>query len=232
MKECTKCNIEKPLSEFYKDKIYKDGLQYKCKKCCKQQNKKYRQKNKDKIREYSKNYRVENKDKRREYNKQYNKENKDKIREYQNQYKEEIKEYQKQWRRENKEYQKQYQKQYRKQNKDKINELNKNYYKQRRLTDIEFKLHCYLRNRINQAIHTYNFKKEDTSIEELGCSIKEYVLYLESQFTGKMSWDNYGIYWEVDHIHPISKGGSFHYTNTQPLTIEENRKKGNKYLVT
>jgi len=45
-----------------------------------------------------------------------------------------------------------------------------------------------------------------------------------------MSWDNYGRdeYWEIDHIIPISKGGSFHYTNTQPLSIEENQKKGNK----
>jgi 5-methylcytosine-specific restriction endonuclease McrA len=45
-----------------------------------------------------------------------------------------------------------------------------------------------------------------------------------------MNWDNYGVDWEVDHIHPLSKGGSFHYTNTQPLTIEENRSKGDKLL--
>jgi 5-methylcytosine-specific restriction endonuclease McrA len=45
-----------------------------------------------------------------------------------------------------------------------------------------------------------------------------------------MSWDNYGRdgYWEIYHIMPISKGGSFHYTNTQPLSITENQKKGNR----
>ena len=43
-----------------------------------------------------------------------------------------------------------------------------------------------------------------------------------------MNWGNYGTYWEIDHTFPLSKGGSFHYTNTQPLTIEENRSKGNK----
>ena len=61
----------------------------------------------------------------------------------------------------------------------------------------------------------------------LGCDIEEYKLYLEQKFTDKMSWDNYGTYWEIDHITPTSKGGSFHYSNTQPLTIFENRSKGN-----
>ena len=42
-----------------------------------------------------------------------------------------------------------------------------------------------------------------------------------------MNWDNYGKMWEIDHIFPLSRGGSFHYTNTQPLTILENRTKSN-----
>jgi 5-methylcytosine-specific restriction endonuclease McrA len=45
-----------------------------------------------------------------------------------------------------------------------------------------------------------------------------------------MNWDNYGKIWEVDHIYPTSKGGSFHYMNTQPLLISENRKKSNKLI--
>ena len=104
----------------------------------------------------------------------------------------------------------------------------KKYIKQRYSTDIEYKIKRVLRSRINEAVRNYNFNKKDSSIEELGCSIKEYVSYLEYQFTDEMNWDNHGMYWEIDHIHPISKGGSFHYTNTQPLTVIENRKKGNK----
>jgi hypothetical protein len=37
MKTCSKCGIEKPLTDFNKDKVKKDGLQYRCKTC----NKKY-----------------------------------------------------------------------------------------------------------------------------------------------------------------------------------------------
>lgn len=84
----------------------------------------------------------------------------------------------------------------------------------------------------NLRIRLYNSLKKNvktgTTLELLGCSIEEYKQYLESLFTLKMNWDNYGKYWEIDHIIPLSKGGSFHYTNTQPLTISENRKKKNK----
>jgi hypothetical protein len=40
MKTCTKCKIEKPLNEFYKENRAKDGLKYHCKSCHKRYNKK------------------------------------------------------------------------------------------------------------------------------------------------------------------------------------------------
>ena len=58
---------------------------------------------------------------------------------------------------------------------------------------------------------------------------KNYIDYLENKFTTGMSWDNLGE-WEIDHILPVSKGGSFHYTNTQPLWMRENRQKSNKLI--
>ena len=48
-KVCNTCNINKPLSEFYKYKAAKDGLQYKCKECKNQ----YYQDNKESIDEYN-----------------------------------------------------------------------------------------------------------------------------------------------------------------------------------
>lgn len=68
------------------------------------------------------------------------------------------------------------------------------------------------------------------AVKYLGCSIEEYSQYLESNFTPFMNWGNYGTYWEIDHIHPLSRGGSFHYTNTRPLEISKNRSKRDKIL--
>lgn len=59
---CKRCNIEK---ECPYNKIY-------CRECQNLFSKEYKQKNKDKIKEYNKNYKKENKDKIKEYNKNYN----------------------------------------------------------------------------------------------------------------------------------------------------------------
>jgi hypothetical protein len=103
-KTCSKCKIEKPLSEFVKDKSKKDGLRSACKECVAL----YREQNKDKMKEYfalyreqnkdkMKEYQQQNKDKMKEYNALYREQNKDKIREikalYYQQNKDKMKEY-------------------------------------------------------------------------------------------------------------------------------------------
>ena len=74
----------------------------------------------------------------------------------------------------------------------------------------------------------------------VGYTVNDLIKHLESKFDDKMSWDNYGSYWEVDHIKPRSL---FNYicpedkefkecwelSNLQPLEAIENMKKGNKY---
>ena len=48
-KTCTKCRVEKPVSEFYKNTKAKDGLLQQCKTCTKQTQKVYASKNREKI---------------------------------------------------------------------------------------------------------------------------------------------------------------------------------------
>mgnify|MGYP001591990549 FL=1 len=83
-----------------------------------------------------------------------------------------------------------------------------------------------------------NEYKTKHTIEYLGCTIEEYRTHLELKFTPEMNWENYGSYWEIDHIKPIDSFNlndpdelikCFHYTNTQPMFWKDNREKSNKY---
>jgi hypothetical protein len=44
MRTCTKCKVEKPLTDYYKHKKGKDGFSYDCKSCIKQQSKDHHKK--------------------------------------------------------------------------------------------------------------------------------------------------------------------------------------------
>ena len=97
-------------------------------------------------------------------------------------------------------------------------------------TDPIYRFKSNVRTHINVRLKNFLQKKKGKTLDYIGCDWPTYINHLESQFTPKMNWKNYGKYWEVDHILPLSKGGSFHYTNTQPLTVKENRKKFNKII--
>lgn len=98
MKTCKKCNIEKDLSEFHKDKIQKDGHRNICILCAKQISTSYYKSNRDvqmikkrknwskfynshkqNILKYQEKYRKENKLKRKETSSKYKKSEKGKI---------------------------------------------------------------------------------------------------------------------------------------------------------
>ena len=108
-------------------------------------------------------------------------------------------------------------------------------WKQNKISTDPYFAHChkldiYFGNYIRSIKNSINF---------FGCDITELIQHLESQFTPEMTWENHGIYWEVDHIIPrssfdLSDEGQvkkcYHYTNLQPLTKLENRTKSNKML--
>lgn len=57
--------------------------------------------------------------------------------------------------------------------------------------------------------------------------------HLEAKFRDGMSWKNYGQYWHVDHIKPLSMCSTFEeawaLTNLQPLLTSENLQKNNRW---
>lgn len=55
-KVCTKCGVEKSLSEFVKQAACRDGLHPRCKSCCNEYQKQYSKTNKEKIRQRRRKY--------------------------------------------------------------------------------------------------------------------------------------------------------------------------------
>lgn len=85
-----------------------------------------------------------------------------------------------------------------------------------------------LRNRVYKLM-LKEYKGQQT-LDLIGCSRENFLLHLEKQFDENMTWKNYGTYWEVDHIIPLSKGGTIRWDNSRPLIVSENRKKYNKQI--
>ena len=128
----------------------------------------------------------------------------------------------------NKQYILNFMKKYYKKHKQRIMKVQQKYYDNRFEKDPIFKLRIRLRHRLNDAI-ARNFKS-GSAVRDLGCSIKFFKTYIESKFYSNMTWDNYGDYWQLDHIKPLftfdlTDRNQFveavNYTNLQPLTIED-----------
>lgn len=128
---------------------------------------------------------------------------------------------------------------------DKIKEnlRRKNRCKIRYETDLNFKLKCILRSRLNTALKKNT--KTGSAVDDLGCSIDKFKVYLESKFETWMTWGNHGIYdksrntWQLDHIDALANFDlknkeefmrAAHYTNYQPLLAKENLEKSNKII--
>jgi hypothetical protein len=143
------------------------------------------------------------------------------------------KEKQKRWADKNRDHYRQYGQQWRNDNKDRVLQ----YQSDRLKSDINFRLCRLLRGRLNSFIRFGD--KSGSAVKDLGCSIEELKVYLESKFQEGMSWDNWSkIGWHIDHIIPLSSFNlqdpeefkkACHYTNLQPLWAEDNLKKSNKY---
>jgi hypothetical protein len=107
--------------------------------------------------------------------------------------------------------------------------------------DLNVRILNVLRNKMWYTLNKRSIKKQNKTINLLGCSIKELIIYLESRFLPGMDWNNYGRKtdnWCIDHIIPCAyfdltdpeqQKECFHYTNLQPLWFIDNIKKNSFY---
>lgn len=176
----------------------------------------YRQKHKDTDKKYRKEYYKLHKKEQSRYIKKWRKENPEKVAQH---------------------LQKTYQK-----NKESRNKKHIEYIKKRIIIDPNFKIARNLRSRLYKAIK--NKHKIGSAVDDLGCTIEQLRLYLESKFYSNpidnqpMTWENYGYYgWHIDHIVPLSSFNltdkaqflmANHYKNLQPLWIADHKPKTQK----
>ena len=201
-KVCSKCSVEKKLTDFNKMSKVKCGVRSYCRECQTIDSKKYRIENKGKIKEYNTKWNEENQEYYKKYFEEYY------IINYETEKERKLK-----WYRDNREY------------------FN-NYQKKRKKEDIMFKLKTDMRNSVNRYLKYRSQKTfdivgcspeflkehlESQFIDGMGWDNRnewhiDHVIPLSSAKT-------------EDELYQLC-----HYTNLQPLWAEDNLKKSNKIL--
>ena len=118
-------------------------------------------------------------------------------------------------------------------NPDHIRDYARVYYVKRYAEKIQHRQRVKVRNRLGRVMRT-KLNALPWFIPDLGCTVEVFRAHIEAQFTGKMSWETRGSVWEIDHIRPLvafdlTNRTEFliacHYTNLQPLLVDEHRRK-------
>jgi hypothetical protein len=198
--------------------------------------KKYRTENSDKIKDRLSRWYLKNKEKINKKNSESYSKNKEVRLAQQKEYRLKHPEISEKWRKDNDEKLKKYRKKWYLEHKEERMDYHTEYKKNRRRLDPSYRLEVNYRNQMNSFLK--GTSKSKRTEEVLGCSWKEWRLYLESKFNNGMAWENYGKGgWDVDHIIPCASFDHtdfnqvlkcFHYTNTQPLWHLDNVRKGDK----
>ncbi len=79
-------------------------------------------------------------------------------------------------------------------------------------------------------------KKDSNTMTYIGCNIQFLRSWFSYNFTSEMNWDNYGSYWSIDHVIPVShfnlenedeKYKCWNWSNLVPLETTKNSSKKN-----
>lgn len=228
-KTCSNCGEEKPVSEFHKNKLSKDGIQSSCRVCKNKYRREYHSKNKEKENIRSSNYYKENQDKIKKKTKEWYLENKNKAQEYSKKYRqinrhkiscqrkkhrsENLDDMRKQEReRRDRDKKKISDKAYREKNKEKISKTKKKRLpmenerrRERYKKNPEYRILNLLRTSLRQAVKAQGLRKRNTVLILCGCTLEDLKTHIESQFQPGMTWENHSKYgWHIDHIRPCA----------------------------
>ena len=104
-------------------------------------------------------------------------------------------------------------------------------WRERMKTDPTFRIRMRISKQMNKALAARGASKRGQAWQALvGYGPAELRSHLETQFEWWMSWENYGLLWEIDHIKPVSLftlpdeiSMCWALSNLRPLQKEINR---------
>jgi len=213
----------------------------------KQYKRDYYQKNREKIlertrlysREWYKNNKIRIDRKHKEYDSLHREEIAQYHREWYKRKKKKVLEASKKYYQENKTRVQIRHRKYNKDNKEKLQQYKGEWQKKKRKIDPRYRLNANMGRAIWYSLKN---KKNGQKWESLvKYSLDDLISHLSKKFDERMSWNNYGEYWAVDHIKPQSLfffsshsdeefKNCWDINNLQPLEKIENIKKRNKYI--
>jgi len=241
-KFCKKCSRNLPASEFSKCSRNKSGLQSKCKGCTRahylanrekiaEQQKTYRETNREKYAEYLRAYREANREKLSEQKKAHYEANREKIAERNKAYyeanREKELERQKTYREANPEKIAEYRRAYRKANREKIAEYQRVYNKANREKVVGWqKVYQKANPEVRKAAdHRRRARKRNAEGDHNSAQIRaRFAVHGDSCIYCASTQDLH-----IDHIKPLSKGGSNWPANLAPACATCNRSKNDKW---
>lgn len=131
-----------------------------------------------------------------------------------------------------------------------VRKYHREYFHKRKNSDPNFAIATKLRRRISAAVNSQNVKKNNKSLEMIGCSLEFLLNYLESKFyntidengniqimtrellcTKEVHLDHIIPVWKFNLINPEEQYKCFHYSNLQPLWRKDHAEKTKKDMI-
>ena len=237
-KVCSRCGLEKILTDFYPNARYAGGYTARCRSCVKEAAKEWAASNPTRRREVRLDWNARNKKQKRLSSAALRQR---KLKEQGGAFLETDRERVRRWRANNPASAAATQaRAYRKRCKEKpeAERARRALARQRMLKhpvrSIAYRLSAVVRS----AIKRQPVVKSQHMVDLIGCTVPQFMAHIAKQFRPGMSWHNWSRDgWHLDHIRPVSsfdlskpdqQSLCFHFTNYQPLWAPDNIRKGAK----